>query len=93
MACVVPVAASHSEAVVTPLSQFNYRLMASLGLTFLDAAGLWFVGLSLYTISSNSLVMRADLFILLLGMVASLSRVWFLTFRVWNQVQSTGLLT
>ncbi len=93
MAGVEPVAVSHSEVAVMPSSQFKRRLMVSLGLTFLDAAGLRFVGLSLYTISSNSLVMRADLLILLLGMVASLARVWFLTFRVWNQVQSTDPLT
>ena len=79
------VAASRFAVAEAPSSQFIRRLVVSLAVTFLDVAGLRFVGPSLYTISSDLLVMRLALLILLLGMIATLARMWFLTFRVRNQ--------
>jgi len=79
------VAAPHFAVAAVPSSQFLRRLVISIVVTFLDAAGLQFVGSPLYTISSNSLLIRAALLILLLGMSASLARMWFLTFRIRNQ--------
>lgn len=78
------VAAPPFAVAVAPSSQFLRKLVISIIVTFLDVTGLQFVGPSLYTISSDSTAMCTALLILLLGMIASLAPIWFLTFRVWK---------
>jgi len=66
----------------TSSNQFKRRLLTSFLFTGLDAAALQIVGPSIYRVASDSIALRAGFAVLLLGMLASLGRMWFLT--IWD---------
>jgi hypothetical protein len=68
----------------TPSNQFKRRLLTSSLFTCFDAAALQIVGPSIYRVSSNSAAMQAGFAVLVIGMLASLGRMWFLTIRDSN---------
>jgi len=70
--------------VITPSDQFKRRLLTSSLFTVLDAAALQIAGPSIYRVSSDSLPMLAGFAVLILGMLASLGRMWYLTAREGN---------
>ncbi len=75
-----------ARAVVAPTfsRQFIRRFVVSLLLTGFDASTLVVAGPSVYRSSLASPLVAATFAVLLFGLLASLARVWFLTFRTRN---------
>lgn len=75
-----------ARAVVAPTfsRQFIRRLAISLLLTGFDTSTLIVAGPSLYRSSLASPLVAATFAVLLFSLLASLARVWFLTFRTRN---------
>lgn len=78
------VASTRVASAISLSSQFKRKLFTSSLFTILDAAALQIVGPSIYRVSSDSLALRAGFAILVVGMFASLGRMWFLTIRESN---------
>ena len=76
-----PIAAA--RAAIDPMfsKHFILRFAISLLLTGVDADVVLTFAPSVFTVHFNAPILRAAFAILILGLIASLARMWFLTFR------------
>jgi len=76
-----PIPAARAAFVTTLSNQFICRFAISLLLTGVDIEVVLAFAPSVFTTILNSPILRAAFAILVLGLIASLARMWFLTFR------------
>ena len=76
-----PVSAAQAVIASTFSNRFARRLVVSILLTGCDVVTILITGPSAYSNSAGVPVLRATFILLFFGMLASLSHVWFLTFR------------
>src|ERR1039457_4370338 len=82
-----PITAARAAIVPTFSKQFILRFAISLLLTSADADVILTFAPFVFSALFNAPILRAALAILILGLIASLARMWFLTFR--DRPQST----
>jgi hypothetical protein len=76
-----PITAARAAIVPTFPKQFILRFAISLLLTSADADVILTFAPSVFSAIVNAPILRAAFAILILGLIASLARMWFLTFR------------
>jgi hypothetical protein len=76
-----PITAARDAIVSMFSKQFILRFAISLLLTGVDADVVLTFAPSVFTALLNAPILRAAFAILILGLIASLARMWFLTFR------------
>ena len=76
-----PITAARAAIVPMSSKQFILRFAISLLLTGVDADVVLTFAPSVFTALFNAPILRAAFAILILGLIASLTRMWFLTFR------------
>jgi hypothetical protein len=76
-----PITTVRAAIVPTFSMQFILRFAFSLLLTSADADVILTFAPSLFSVLFNARILRAAFAILILGLIASLARMWFLTFR------------
>ena len=76
-----PITAARAAIVPMLSKQFILRFVISLLLTGVDADVVLTFAPSVFTALFNAPILRAAFAILILGLIASLARMWFLTFR------------
>ena len=81
MPTIRPLATAHAVVAFTYSNRFARRLVVSILLTGCDVVTILIAGPSAYSNSAGVPVLRATFVLLFFGMLASLSHVWFLTFR------------
>jgi hypothetical protein len=76
-----PITAARAAIVPTFSKQFILRFAISLLLTSADADVILTFAPSVFSALFNAPILRAAFAILILGLIVSLARMWFLTFR------------
>lgn len=76
-----PITAARAAIVPMLSKQFILRFVISLLLTGADTDVVLTFAPSVFTALFNAPILRAAFAILILGLIASLARMWFLTFR------------
>jgi hypothetical protein len=76
-----PITAARAAIVPTFSKQFILRFALSLLLTSADADVILTFAPSVFSALLNAPILRAAFAILIIGLIASLARMWFLTFR------------
>ena len=76
-----PITAARAAIVPMLSKQFILRFVISLLLTGVDADVVLTFAPSVFTVLFNAPILRAAFAILILGLIVSLVRMWFLTFR------------
>jgi len=76
-----PITAVRATIVPTVSRQFILRFVISLLLTSADADVILTFAPSVFSALFNAPILRAAFAILILGLIVSLARTWFLTFR------------
>jgi hypothetical protein len=79
-----PIAVVRTAASLAVFNQSGPRLLISLVVTGLDAAVLIRFGHLVYIALSATIFLRTAFVLLILGMIGSLARMWFLTVRNWR---------
>jgi len=87
MPTIRPLATAHAVVVFTSSNRFARRLVVSILLTGCDVVTILITGPSAYSNSAGVPVLRATFILLFFGMLASLSHVWFLTFRDYRSLR------
>jgi len=76
-----PITVARAAIVPTFSKQFVLRFVLSLLFTSADADVILTFAPSVFSAIVNAPILRAAFVILILGLIASLARIWFLTFR------------